>query len=215
MHHRKFAMVTSLLLVAAFLISACAPSVTPTPETPTSPPSAVESTPTTEPTKEAPSEPTPTPTLPPQPTPCAPDQEKPSTWVCAQNNRDIVFSAVPTNVAVFMFAYDEAQLLKADRAGFGKLLFIAGDFRFIDKGDQTPITNFTGNAVTIQIPLTPAELDMIHGYKTIYLVQIEPDKKNVWKPLVTKLATEVATPFVSFQFEVWGVDPPTGLGVGN
>ena len=212
MHHRKFAMVTSLLLVAAFLISACALSVTPTPETPTSPPAVVESTPTTESTKEPSIEPSPTVT--PLPTPCVRDPEKSTTWICLSDGREIVFSDVPGGTAVRMFAYDQ-QLLKENKEGFENILFIAGDFRFYDIESQAPVTSFGGQIVNIRIPLTQNEVTTLQKYAKLYLIQIEPGQNKPWKTLAVKPSSSVEVPAVTFEFKIWGVDPPTGLGVGN
>lgn len=221
MFYRKLAFAASLLLAAALMLSACATggTDTPTPDaatrtpTATSTPTASEPTPTDEPTKEpavGPS-PTPTPTL----IPCVPDPPpSTTTWTCLSDSREIVFSNVPGYAEVGMYVPVQG-LANAKKTGFDDFIFIAGDFRFFNKDTHAPVTDFTGNPVTIRLPLTEDDQTLLHKFLNVYLVQIEPDKKNIWKPLVARPSSSVEGPAVTFQFETWGVDPPTGLGVGN
>lgn len=218
MFHRKLAMAASLLLAAALILSACAQSGTGTPSpeastgTPTSTPTVTEPTPTDEATKEPAVGSTPTPT--PTPIPCVPDPEKSTTWICLSVGRQIVFSAVPGGTAVRMFA-PAAGLSDANKTGFEDFIYIAGDFRFYNIDTQAPVTDFSGHPVTIRLPLTADDQILLHKFSNVYLVQIDPDKKNIWKPLVARPSSSVEGPTIIFQFETWGVDPPTGLGVGN
>ncbi len=202
MLYRKLPILVSLVLVAVIVLSAC--------ELPTNPSGQKDlPTPTVSPLIDRP--------IPQEKEPCVPAGSDAATWDCSQVGREVIFSGVPENTAVISYHFDEEALLKADVAvgvsGFSRVIFVAGDFRFVNQTTNEPVTTFA-SPVSMVLRLTDQDLGDIKSFEKIYLVQMLPDQNGVWK-LLYKTPVSLNDRIITVSLNSWGVDPPTGLGVGN
>lgn len=143
------------------------------------------------------------------------------TWDCSQGGeRTIIFSDVPAGVSVFSFEEFSADYLSSrDKTGFIELVSIIGDFRFVDKNGQ-PVTEFQGKPVTLHVSITNGEAAAFGQHLKKYLVQYVPGEGAQWKPLKChslKIIDDQVFDYhyAEITFSAWGIDPPSGWGVGN
>lgn len=208
MVHRKLPILASLFLVAVVVLSACILPPTKI-STPTPSGEKVLPSPTVSPLIDRP--------VPQEQEPCTPAVTDAAIWDCSQVGREVIFSGVPENTAVISYHFDEGALLKADVAvgvgGFSRVISVAGDFRFIDQTTNAPVTTFA-SPVSMVVRLTDQDLGDIKSFEKIYLVQMLPDQNGVWKLLI-KTPVSLNDRIITVSLNSWGIDPPTGLGVGN
>jgi hypothetical protein len=208
MLHRKLPILVSLFLVAVIILSACVLPPTKI-STPTPSGEKVVPSPTVSPLIDRP--------IPPEQEPCVPASSDAATWDCSQVGREVIFSGVPENTAVISYHFDEEALLKADVvvgvSGFSRVISVAGDFRFVNQTTNEPVTAFA-SPVSMVLRLTDQDLGDIKSFEKIYLVQMLPDQNGVWK-LLYKIPVSLNDRIITVFLNSWGVDPPTGLGVGN
>jgi hypothetical protein len=143
------------------------------------------------------------------------------TWdVSRGGGRTIIFSDVPTDVSVSCFdEFSADYLFSQGKNGFIQLVSILGDFRFVDQ-DGAPVTQFQGKPVTLHVSITEAEAAAFKQYRKKYLVQFVPGEGAQWKPLKCHSLKIIDDQVLDYHyaeitFSAWGIDPPSGWGVGS